>query len=375
MRRAWSTCACSTVCVLAVCGTALAQAGNPTMPDMAKPPARDPEVRPGLVDLRPKFKKGQEIRYVLEQNSRNQVRGPDPKDETFNQDQKLTQRIGLVMRVVEAGDEGATIQVVYDSIKITMDTGDDSATFDSSAPKTKPSATPSQPPPGTTPTSPSKTQPGQRPASPSPGTTTPEKDTAPAPGLPGLDGLADLDLSGMLARIIGPMVGTVVTVKTDAKGAITSVTGGDALGGGLGGLGGMGGALVPNPTQTANWVVSGMAGGSGLVRVGQSWTNSDALAGTPVGAFRMSTTHTLQSHAGGNASVMFKGNIMPGSESPATTGGVQIQGAAYGGNYQWDTRAGSLRELSTDMRVEMAGGASLMNLKMKSETQMKVRRQ
>jgi hypothetical protein len=267
--------------MLLICGVAAGASLAQTAPKAPPAPSPQPALGPGApapagtIDLRPKFRTGQQIRYIFDQTAKNTVKSQDPNDTTLDQDQKQAQRLGLVMKVVQAGDEGATIQVVYESIKVTLDTPDGIAEYDSTKPKAKPvGAPPSPKPPATRPTP------------------LPKSPAAPPPSAPGTDPiqeLADLDMNASLALIVGPMVGTTITVKTDRAGAITSVSGGDALGGGIGGiggaggLGGMGGSLVPSPSAVANWLVAGLGGpgNRGFARVGETWTNNDALTGTP----------------------------------------------------------------------------------------------
>jgi hypothetical protein len=333
------------------------------------------------VDLRAKFRAGQTIKYVFDQTSKNQVKSLDAGDTSMDQDQEQTQRIGLSLKVVDSGDAGATIQVVYESIKVTLKTPDGLAEYDSAKAKSTPS--PSAQKPGT-PASPGR--PAKSPAM------SPTKPGAPAkPGTPApaaadptdpLKQFADLDMNGMLGGIVGPMVGTTITVKTDKAGAITSVSGGETLGGNLGGLGSLAGAgLVPNPSQLANWLVSGLGGpgNQGYARVGETWTDNDALSGTPVGAFRMTTKHTLKSAAGGSANVTFVGHIEPASEASqpggAGSSAGQVQKAAYNGSYVWDTRGGSLAEMNTAMSVTLDGGVMGAKARMSSDTKVHVKRQ
>jgi hypothetical protein len=334
-----------------------------TQPSTLPPTTRRPEEpSTGTVDLRPKFKAGQQIRYVFDQVAKNQIKSSDPSDNSMDQDQEQTERIGLVMKVVEAGDDGATIQVVYESIKVTLKTPDGPAEYDSTKPK------PTAKSPSPTPSTKSPTKPGT-PTIKSPSTT-------PAPGgSDPLKDIADLDTSGMLGLIVGPMVGSVITVKTDKNGAVTSVSGGEALGGGMGLPGG--GGMVPNPTQMANWLVAGVGGpnNSGRAKVGESWTDNDSLAGTPVGSFKMVTKNTLESATGGAARVSFTGHIEPASEgaAPGTSAG-QVQSAAYTGKYVWDTRGGALSEMSTNMSVTMDGGVMGAKGRLSSDTRVQVKR-
>ncbi len=332
----------------------------------------------GTIDLRPKFRTGQQIRYIFDQTAKSTVKSQDPNDTSLDQDQKQTQRIGLAMKVVQAGDEGATIQVVYESIKVTLNTPDGVAEFDSTKPTNKPGAKPIGGQPGAKQPPARSTTPVKTPGS------SPNSPPTPAPAADPLKDIGDMNMNGTLALVVGPMVGTTITVKTDRTGAITSVTGGDALGGGMGGLGGaggmggMGGSLVPSPSAVANWLVSGLGGpgNKGFARVGESWTNNDSLSGTPVGAFSMKTTHTLKSATGGSANVAFVGGIEPASAGAAPGLSIgQVQSANYTGSYVWDTRSGALAEMGTDMKVVLDVAAVGTKARMSSETQVKVRRQ
>jgi hypothetical protein len=390
--------------LLAAAGAALGQAGTPdfTEPKPATPkaPIRPPEpgapadprgAVPGMVDLRPRFTKGQELRYVLEQDAVNSLKtaGKPAQDaEPIDQDQKLTQRIGLVMRVVDSGPEGSTLQVVYDSIRVRMVTPEGTAEFDSAkgrattpASPSSPTATPGGPTPGGRAPA---TSPGSRPLGPGSAPRTTPPPAAPAkPGLPGTPAptppsradAPDPDMSDLLAQIVGPMVGQTVTVKVDPAGNVTSVSGGEGLGGGLPGLGGAGGSMMPAPSSVANWLVGGVSGTKGQARVGESWTDSSSLAGTPIGGFRMTTTSTLQSANGGVASVRFTGHLEGASENGGPLGPVQMKDSGYSGTYQWDTRAGALRELTSDLNVAMDASLAGTAAEMRSRTRMKVTRQ
>lgn len=386
-RIAWLL-ACCSLALGAGASVALAQGGGSggiqNIPDTSTRPAQPAQSAvPGVVDLRPKFRAGQSSRYVYEQTAKNKARGPDPSDDTLNTDSELSQRIALVMRTTRADAEGSTVELVYESVRVTYKAGDDEATFDSSKPQKAPAPasapptnTPSSPSPAAKPGKPTPTKPATpaAPAKQTPGTPAKQPTPEPAPA----DPLAALDLDAMLETMLRPMVGSKVTVELDRNGAITKVSGGQAPGGMLpstGGLPGLGGAgFMPDPKQVADWLVSGAAGSNGTVRVGQTWTNSDALGSTPVGPMRMHTTHTLRSALNGVAQVAFVGNVEGGGTDAGMPMGVQITNAAYAGTYQWDTRAGSLSTMHADMRVEMLGGPNLLNLKLNSETQVRVSR-
>jgi hypothetical protein len=352
-----------------ICGISLSSLAQQPAPTQSKPS----QAGPGQVDLRPKFKTGQQIKYTFEQTAKSAVKSQDPSDNTLDQEQRQNQRIGLSLRVVQSGDEGATIQVVYESIKMTLTTPDGVAEYDSTKPTTKNAPKPS----GTQPaTKPVPARQPTKPVAPTPPTPPTPAQPAPPPPSDPLKEIADMDMNGMLGLIVGPMVGTTITVKTDSSGSITSVTGGESLGGSMGG---MGGSMMPNPGAMANWLVAGLGGpgNKGFARVGETWTNTDGLSGTPVGAFKMTTRHTLKSASGGLASVSFSGGIEPSTEGTQPGGGGigQVQSASYAGTYGWDTSSGSLRDMATDMRVTLDGGLMGSKMRMRSETQVKVHRQ
>jgi hypothetical protein len=318
-------------------------------PPAASKPEQPSETRNPGVDLRPKFKKGQELRYVLELDGKNKIKSVSASkdEEPLDNEQTSSQRIGLVMRVKDAGDEGATLDIVYESIKVVMDTPEGKAEFDSTKKKT----------------------PASKPG-------TPAKGAVPDPLAGGM--------SDMLAQIIGPMVGTTIEVKTDRNGAITSVTGGSALGGGgleglLGGMGGAGGGMMPDAKSTANWLVGGMGGpSSGFARIGETWTNTDTLSGTPLGGFKMITSHALKSLSGNIANVLFNGRAetTDSQDAPSPLGSlVKLKGAGYRGQYQWDTTAGCLKELSSELNTQTTCKIGQQDVEMTSTSTTRVKKQ
>lgn len=397
---------------LLAASAALAQAGDPFAPGSPTPPASNPkpatpstppaQPAPGQVstpvdttpppgqpggqqiDLRPKYRAGEQMRYVMQLDSRNRVKPVTPakdpaEDEDVTSDQQQNTRLGLLVRVVQSGPEGAKLQVVYESIRLSLDLPGGRAEFDSTRP--------------TTPASPStnpSTKPTPRPAparSPSPASTPPG-----APAQPAIDE----DMSKLLEQLISPMIGTTLELTTDPSGNVTSVTGGDALSGagafadllkgltqGAGGAGG-GGAMpgvggltglpgMPGTTPSGgNWL-SGTSGSAGLRRVGESWTNTDALGSTPAGPMNMVTTHTLRSASGSTATVTFQGRATgTGSAAGSKT---QVEGSQYAGQYVWDTRAGQLQTMQSEMSTSTTGQIGTRPVRMSSQTNINVRRQ
>lgn len=337
------------------------------------PKAPVPEGR--TVNLRPKFHVGRDTRYQFDLNSANKLKSTITPE--IDGDQTLTQSIGLKLHTVEVTEDGATVELIYENVKATLETADFRAAFDSSKPASSR---------------------GQQPATTQPGTTRPGRTNTPASGskpnrTKGTG--SDPDMDSLLAQIMQPMVGTKLTMKVDKDGNITSVSGGDSLAGGggglegllgglggsgLGGLGGIGGIGVPTAGKGGggpmSWVITGPAQ-KPVVHVGESWTNNDSLSGTPVGGFSMVTKHTCRSANGTSASFVFSGRADAKSlgDSPAILGGFALKESSYGGTYIWDTARGELREMSSTLntRIEQSaenGGSTQMS----AETRMNVRR-
>ncbi len=295
-------------------------------------PADQPAAHRGnseQVDLRPKFLPGQTTRYELDINSRSELTSKELPE--LDQKQKMRQTLRLSLRVLEAGSDGATIELVYDSAKVAFESDDLTAEYDSTKP----------PPP------------------------------APA-GNRAADPLAMADPSRLLESLVKGMVGSKMTLKTDASGNIVSVTGDggvsgmtrgfmNAVGGGVPGLGG----AMPSGSDAAKWIITGPRP-SGIARVGETWTNEDSLGGTPLGEFKMRTMHTLVSHRGGAAALKFTSKAEASSAAATSTTGFQLQHMTSDGTYTWDTERGRLEKMDAEMRVGIE--ANLNNAVMKHDT-------
>jgi hypothetical protein len=316
------------------------------------------------VDLRPRFELGRVTRYRFELRSENKLIAPNTPE--IDGDQKMVQIITLVLKPTAVSDDGATVELVYESIKASLETADFLATFDSAGGGSGGGGTGRGVAPKRSPQSPA--------------------------GKPGSGAAtADPEMSDLLAQIMRPMVGATLTLQVDPAGNIRSVSGGAALAGGggvlgaLGGLGGLGGVAMPASGGAAspmNWLITGPAQ-RGKVRVGESWTNNDSLAGTPIGGFQMVTRHTCRSANQNTAECSFSGRADQASSGAGGAGGAAAPGlgaftlkeAAYSGNYSWDLRRGELSELSSTLRSEvMQGAGGESDTRMSAETRITVKR-
>ncbi|MEX2217819.1 MAG: DUF6263 family protein [Phycisphaerales bacterium] len=308
---------------------------------LAQEPPRPPErALPGEVDLRPKFEKGQEVRFKLEMVSSTRqggagkppaaptrrparpparspgTRQPAPEAEEGGDSgpSSSTVTMGLRLKVVDVSAEsGATVDLVIDTLKAKIS---------------------------------------------APGLTT-EFDSA----KPAKDG----DIAGAIFKSIA---GQTMTLTVDRAGNITSVKGGE----GLAALGQLaGGAAGGKPGDLFSSIFSPKKT-SGKARVGESWENTDTIESPLMGRFRMVTRHTLTSHRGGEASIDLRGRLEPSSES----GGDEpftIKGSRHDGRYLWDTRAGMLRRMESTMSTEIEAKLGEQPTLSRSESKLTITRE
>lgn len=270
-------------------------------------PKGDTKGDAGLVDLRPKFERGATSRYIMQVDSKTKTK--DPKDAKKTVDSSMSQAIGLKMKVVDVKDGEATVELVYESMKISVKTADAEMNYDSEA----------------------KPKPGKK-----------------------SDGLDDQDL---FAPIFKQIVGTTMTMTVDSNGNIKDIKGGDALNL-LGSIPG-GSPVDPKSLGGLFGPISSSAAGKGKYKVGEKWTNQDSLSVGPLGDFKMTTEHTLVSHRAGRADVTVAGKADAKSESDAAMSPdkFKLKNATYRGKYTWDTSRGRL--ISMDLEQSTAIGGQL----------------
>ncbi len=361
--------------VLAVAGLiaaaphAAAQATQQT-PAPSTRPARDRDAttptRPGI-SLAPRPAAGRVTRYTFDIDSSSQYRSTSNPD--LDQEQTQRMRVRLRLSTKEAAAAGAVMELAFERVEMTLKTPDVDVRADSA----KPAGGRSNAKPGAPAQSP-----GKSPARKAP--------PAPAPSTDPLDALAERSLEQIVEDHVKQMASTVLTITTDGAGNITGITGGEGLsgaaaglpglGGGVGGMSGMGGAGLGVPPQAiAQWAVSGL-GQPDTVRVGQTWSTTSALSGTPVGGMSMATTYTLESAAGGVARIAFRGGADGvGSASAPSPTGVQIRQASYTGSAEWDIERGEMHGLKGNTRVILDTNAAGITASMTSTQTIRLARE
>ncbi len=263
---------------------------------------------PRLIDLRPKFEKGQEIRYEMRTESTSTYNVGERGGLELDGASKIQQQLDLLLRVLESDPEsGSRIELIVERVAARLDSDGEVTSFDSAKP---------------------------------------------AKGAQAADGDRVLDA-------FKQMVGSSVLIDLDPSGRISSISAPTTLPGadsfaaisnaGVGGLmsiqGGIGlpfGELVS------------MGHPTGLVKPREEWTNKDRLGGL---GMNMVTTHRMRSASGNAARVELSGKIERPTEAGGNTAPAgpdpkeqSIQGFVFDGDYDWDTGKGQLNKM--DVRSE-----------------------
>lgn len=320
--RAWFVAGCA----LAVTGSAFGQAGSgpgraepvpgnaPAGPTKSPGQPRTSETAAARVDLRPRFEPGQIVRYVWVLRSEQAL--PTGEGEAIKS--TLMQEIGLKMvtRGVDAGSGEATVELVYERVKASIDSALGKIEFDSTA---------------------------KRPAGPGKGG---------GPAEP--DPLDALDPEKLIADHFAGMVGTTLEMKVGRDGRIASVKGGGSLvpkGLGIGGMdpsAALGGLFGPISTRSST-------GFDGTARVGDRWTHTSTTSVGPLGGLDLQTNYELRSHSGGVAQVYFSGRAETASPGQSPAGAPQgAVDTRQNGSYRWDTRLGQLAGAQFEQSASIA---------------------
>lgn len=343
--RRWS---CLAALIVAAASAAPAQ--PPREKDLLPPPPeknpekgterpRKPDSRPdptNLVDLRPKFEKGQVIRFKLEMSSgtrqtpvkgqqparqptpRPSQRQPSSTPDTGATDMNSVVEMGLKLKVADVSAEsGATVDMTIDTLRVSIKGQGVTADYDSTKP--------------------------------------------PKPG-------AD----DMTASLFKSIVGTTMTLKVDHEGNITSVTGGEALAA-LGQMGGSSGGGGGGAGQLFGSIFS-LHKVTGKAAVGESWENKDTIESPLLGRFKMITKHTLARLSGRDAYIDLHGRLESDSEAPGQEP-FTIKSSRHDGQYVWDTGAGMLRQMTSTMSNEIQARPGEEETLTRSESRLSISRQ
>jgi len=290
---------------------ALAQPAAPAPKPESKPqPAeqRPPATAAGRVDLRPRWELGQVVRYTMKQTSNQQSpNAEDPKNPTTVRFEETT-GLKMTAKAVDTATGEATVEVLFESVKVKFESDLANVEFDSTKPPAKTPAKPADP----------------------------------------LDAI-----DSMIADQFKQKVGTTITIKVAKDGRILSTSGGETLSPAMPGLPSaadamkqLGGLIGPITTNSS-------AGFDGTAKVGDRWTHRDQLTVGPIGGLDLTTTYDLRSHSNNLAKVYYKGH----AEGKNSTGQPQlanVDSAEHSGIYSWDTRNGQLVRCEMEQKIAIS---------------------
>lgn len=304
-----------------------------------------------LIDLRPRWIVGETHRFAMRLSNQSQ---DVPTAQVANPPKsQMEQQIGLAIKVVEKREGGGfALDVVYESVKVTITDGN-AAPTSTSAPTSKDVDGRGMPP-------------GNTPAATNKGGTPTDKNDG--------DDDDDTALSGLTIRVLIDKDGFITSTSLGVLGA----TGLDlkGLGGGPGGntpdetdlvkgisealsglLSAQGMGMASGTSSYVGGVAAGLLGpvvtsrsSTGEARVGDSWVHDDLIHG-PAGEMKLVTQHTLRSHRDEMATIDQRGRF---DLQPKTAGAGNlptIRESAIDGRTLWNTRDGMLESMSYSQRL------------------------
>lgn len=260
--------------------------------------------REGEIDLRPRFARGQTIRYTLEVEaiSRESTRPGLRQGGDVDNEQRTWVRLDLVLKVREAEPgQGSEIEMGIERVRVRSDGAGGRIGFDSAR--------------------------------------------KPAGGG---------DEEGMLESALRKVTDSPLVLKLDGVGNVVSVTGGE----GLAALAGLVGSMPRDASAGVFSNVVPARKATGVARVGESWTNEDVIDSPLLGRVRLRTTHRLARVDGEAAEIELSGTGVGADEGEwrmRTPLGLEISGLRQQGRYAWGTREGALRRLETSMTCQVRG--------------------
>jgi hypothetical protein len=320
---------------------------NPQRKDKEQPARERAPERGGLIDLRPKWEKGQQVRYALELRnaSTDDLKKPPTPGQPRGgrnaapgrtgagagggaglRDNESRSRVelGLLFTVKEVNpDKVATVDLTIERLKLAVATPVSDLEFDSTR--------------------------------------------------AGKAGPAGTGEDDVIAMALKPIVGTTMTMTVDRDGTIRSITGGEALAL-LGGItpGAAAAAGSGGMPQLFGPIFSGRPA-KGEARIGESWEYDDGLQTGLIGDLKMRTTHTLTGLRGSDAVITIRGQIEPRTEAPGSSA-FQVKDSSYSGQYLWDTGRGQLSQMETTMTVRLDGKSGDQDMSTRNEATVRITR-
>jgi len=259
------------------------------------------------IDLRPRFEEGQELVYRLTQQSDQSYAPVDAHDQ--EQSAKFTQELDVRFKPVHVDDEtrAATLEVSFDRVKMGIESGGVTNSFDSDAPD-----------------------------------------------------------QGAFAGMLGAIKDLVLKVELDGDGNITSITGNESALGGGSQAALVGGLIGSDQLRARFGPILTLKKGDGRASVGEYWTTMDEFGSSPLGAFKVVTKHRLTGYRRGVATIETTGRMMVDSEGD-TDDGPTLRSSEYTGEYTWDAENGRLQTLEVEQSSEIEASVGEKRMLIKSK--------
>jgi hypothetical protein len=217
---------------------ALAQ---PTPTDQPKPKSTASD----QVDLRPKFRQGQQVKFNLEMDSTNEIGAGEGSINST-----VKQQLGLTLKVKQVATNGAaTLDLVYDSLVFTSEGPTGKVEFDSTKPANQ---------------------------------------------------------QDVFDATLRSVVGLTLTLQTDETGKITSVNvtgGGDKLDPNM-----LQQFSAADFVRGLFGPITSIKGDDGLAKVGETWSTETNMGGA-MGTMKLKNDYTLKSHRASRAEIDMQGSL------------------------------------------------------------------
>jgi hypothetical protein len=171
----------------------------------------------------------------------------------------------------------------------------------------------------------------------------------------------DKDAGNPILVALRPVVGAVLTIKLGAEGNITSVDGDSRVNLNVRG------PLAPNVQALVGpdgirlrWgAVLWIKDGRTPATVGQTWTNTDTMPNPAVGKFSYVTNNTLRSVKDGIADIGIAGDVKLGAMDDGKAPAGTVKDQSIKGSCKWDVAAGAVKTYEVEQKQTLdinAGG-------------------
>lgn len=246
---------------------------------------------PKTVDLKPKFVVGQEDRFMVEMNSARQAKFVDSN---VNRPESYRQRLRVKRRVLEAGEAGAKIELVYEAAEIAIAAGNKSVSYDS-------------------------------------------------------EGINDSESELTIGSTVEPALNKPIAVEVDPMGRVKRVSGNTNAPGVPPAL-----SLLGDEMFTRTFVpLYGTGADVASAPVGHTWTEERQSPSAQTGVVTTARRFTLEEANGRTAKFGITGSLSLEPSEKAAAARTRIDSHLVGGSMTWDLVIGCLKEYAYRQEMKL----------------------